>query len=372
MSKQKKLLQRKSPSFLTGVLALSLAAAPLAGCQKNEGSFSTLATGQAFTQTKTNVANQVDILWVVDNSFSMDPLQQNLVKNFNTFINNFQAKGFDYKMAVTTSDAYLAMSQFRNDPAFAKFKDGVGTNHTGYYYITPYIPDIVNNFVTAATQGQFGSGDERAFSAMMTSLNSSQNADFHRPGAFFAVIIVSDEDDFSDANRAEGSWNQVGGVGDHSYSNPGLESVDSYIAQLDAFTGSTAGQRNYSVSAITVPDEACRAQHSANAPSTIIGTRYIEMANKTGGVLGSVCDADYANTLNVIQQRIIELSTQFPLSREPNVSTIVVLVDNQVVPQDATNGWTYDATANVITFHGNAVPASGAAVNIYFDPAQLL
>ncbi len=372
LTKQPMFIKRKVTTFVAGVCALSLASTSLLGCNRSQGSFSILATGQAFTQTKSDVTNQVDILWVVDNSFSMDPLQQNLVQNFNTFINNFQTKGFDYKMAVITSDAFLANPAFRNQPEMAKFRSGGVGGDTGYTYITPSLPDPVATFVSIATQGQFGSGDERAFSSIMTSLNSPLNDGFRRPGAFFAIIILSDEDDFSDATRPEGSWHQQGGVPDHSYTNPNLETVDSYVSQLDTLTSSTASKRNYNVSAITVTDQTCRDQHGGQAPSSIIGTRYMDMVTKTGGVLGSICDASYANSLEMIQKQIIELSTQFPLTREPNPSTIMIIVDGKVVPQDSINGWTYDAASNTITFHGTAVPTSGAAINIQFDPAQLL
>jgi hypothetical protein len=372
MNKEEIFINKKVSLFAAGICILSLSTTSLLGCNKSQGSFSTLSTGQAFTQTKSNVTNQVDILWVVDNSFSMDPLQQNLVQNFNSFINKFQTKGFDYKMAVTTSDSFLAGTAFRNQPDLAKFRSGGVGGDTGYTYITPTLPDPVATFVSIATQGQFGSGDERAFSSIIASLTSSLNVDFRRPGAFFAIIVLSDEDDFSDATRAEGSWWQQGGIADHSYTNPSLESVDSYVSQLDTLTTSTPSKRNYNVSAITVLDQACRDQHGQQAPSAIIGTRYMDMVRKTGGVMGSICDSSYANSLDMIQKQIIELSTQFTLTREPNPSTITISVDNVTVPQDSTNGWTYDAATNSITFHGTAVPNSGAAINIQFDPAHLL
>ncbi|MGZ3806403.1 MAG: hypothetical protein ACXVB4_19485 [Pseudobdellovibrionaceae bacterium] len=349
--------------------SLALALVSLGGCNHNADSFSLLQASQNFSQSVATVNNKVDILWVVDNSQSMLPLQNNLVTNFDSFISTFQAKGFDFRIAVTTSDAYRANPNFVNDPSLSVFRDGVGTNHTGVYVVTPSTPNVVSTFVTNASQGQTGSGDERVFSSFSATLTNPQNANFVRPDSFFAVIILSDEDDFSDPNRKEGSWQMSGGIPDHDYNDPGLETVDSYISFLDNFTNSTAANRRYSVSAITVLDQNCYNTHVQNAPSTIIGQRYMDMVNKTNGVLGSICDASYANSLSSIQQKILELSTQFPLARTPVVSSIMVYVDGNLITQDSVNGWTYEASSNSIMFHGKAVPSAASAIQVSFDPA---
>jgi hypothetical protein len=107
-------------------------------------------------------------------------------------------------------------------------------------------------------------------------------------------------------------------------------------------------------------------------PTTLIGKRYIQLANQTNGMLGSICDTSYASSLNFIQQHITELSTQFRLTGDPNPATIRVLVDYKLIPQDVSNGWTFDSSTNVITFHGGAVPSANSVINITFDPLHLL
>lgn len=342
----------------------------LAGCSPKNTSFDMLATSQGFQQASAQVNNKIDILWVVDNSGSMDPLQQSLVSNFNSFVTRFQSLGFDYKMAITTTDSYLAEASFRNDPTLAHVRDGYGTFHSLFFYITPFIPDIVKNFVTNATQGSGGSGDERAFQSLLTTMKSSSNSDFRRPGAYFAVIILSDEDDFSDMSRIEYSWMQ-NSIADHDYTNPNLMTIDGLISELDQLTQSTPAKRNYNVSAITVLDQTCQSIHKIASPVTIVGSRYMELATKTGGVLGSICDASYANSLNFIQQRIVEMTTQFPLSVEPSPTSIRVFTAGKELLQDAVNGWTYNSAANAIQFHGTGIPSAGAAVDVQFTPLHL-
>lgn len=348
-------------------MAAALTAAVLAnvGCGSKGGSFNLLQTGQSFQQADAKVNNKLDILWVVDNSGSMDPLQANLNRNFSSFISNFVNKGFDFQLAVTSTDSYLSLPNYRNNPSLARLRDGALGTYSGVKIITPTTPNLLQTFITNATLGSYGSGDERAFQSLLTTLNSPLNTDFLRPGAFLAVIILSDEDDFSNATRAEGAQ-------DHSYTQTGLLPVDDVVAGLDSLTSSVPGDRRYNVSAITVKDEACRAQHYQETSAAIIGKRYIELANKTNGSLGSVCDSSFADSLNFIQQRIVELTTQFKLDREPKVETIVVQVDGSLIPNDETNGWTYSADANAIVFHGSAVPSASANLHITYDPKSFL
>lgn len=337
----------------------------MAACGKQSTTFSLLSSGASFQQATATVNNKIDILWVVDNSGSMGPLQQNLINNYSSFMNHFLTKGYDFQMAVTTSDAYLATAQYNDDPVMAKFRDGAGTTHSGVYVINPSTPNALDSFMINANQGANGSGDERILQSLLETLKSPLNSGFPRPGSFMAVIILADEDDFSNYSRPEG-------VGtDHSYTQAGLLAIDDVIAQLDAITASTATSRNYNVNAITVKDDQCLQQHKQNAPSATMGTRFIELANKTNGVLGSVCDASYAQALEFIQQRIVSLATRFALGSEPNVSTIVVTVDGVQIPNDPVTGWQYDSATNSIVFSAQATPGAGAAISVSYDPMGL-
>jgi hypothetical protein len=351
----------------------------VAACGDSPSSVSVLPAAQNFQQSPATVNNQLDLLWVVDNSSSMTPLQTDMTDNFNSFIDQFVTKGYDFHLAVTTTDAYLSGAFWDNNASLAKFRDGVGGTLTGVFDILSTTPNLINVFVTNASQGAGGSGDERAFSSLKAALNNPSNAGFLRSNSYMGVVILSDEDDFSDPTRSEYSWLTRGGIADHAYdtvvdgvpANPNLESVDSYVSYLDGLTGTTGATRRYSVSAITVLDNTCLASHIASSPSSIIGLRYLEIAADTNGVTGSICDSSYASTLDAIQQQIIELGTQFYLSRTPIVSTITVDVNSVSVPEDATNGWTYSSTANSIIFHGAAIPSAGATIAVNFQPTGL-
>jgi hypothetical protein len=369
-----------------------------AGCGSGSPTYSLLSTGQTFTQSNNGFNNQLDILWVVDNSGSMGPLQTNMTTNFNSFIQNFQTLGYDFRMAVTSTDAYKANTSFvgykSSYASLSLFQDGGnnGQGQTGVFVIIPSTPNLDTVFVDNATTGVNGSGDERAFSSLMTAMNNTKNPAFLRSTSFFAIIVLSDEDDFSLYSRAENSWGSNTAL-DHCYVDTAMDTiattaysgpnhvstcvgqtppdtVASYESALDTLTQSTGATRRWNENAITVLDSTCQVSHSGDPASymTTVGQRYMQMAADTQGVTGSICDTSYAATLASIATQITTLSTQFFLSKIPVVSTIVVTVNGILIAESPTDGWQYNSAANSIQFFGAAVPPQGAVINIQFTP----
>lgn len=351
----------------TRLLGRSLSALGLSlfiGCSKGADSFSTLADSKTFKQSATLVPKPVDILWVVDNSGSMANSQANLAANFQSFIQRFQSLNYDFRMGVGTTDAFLAFDYMNpsNNPSyinFSKLRDGAGTNSSGVFVMNPSTPNLQNVFITNITQGISGYGDERAFSSIEAIFSNSFNSDFRRSSAFLAIIIVSDEDDFShDSNTYTDNYNDTS-----------IKPIAYYKSYLDTLTGSTADQRNYSVNAITIMDGACLAQLADLSQK--IGQRYMDLVDATGGIKGSLC-SNFGDTLNLISGSVLELSSNFILDRKPVPSSIEVTVNGRSVPEDGVNGWTFDQATNSISFHGTAIPPADAAVKVDFDPTTVL
>src|ERR1044072_9027377 len=62
---------------------------------------------ESFGFDKPGGGRPLDILFVIDNSPSMAPLQQNLANNMTEFMSAFIAKGSDFHLSIATSDSYL-------------------------------------------------------------------------------------------------------------------------------------------------------------------------------------------------------------------------------------------------------------------------
>jgi hypothetical protein len=366
-------------TFVVGFLAM-------VGCGEKDPGFSLLPDGDVFQQSPSSVRSAIDVLWVIDNSGSMESSQQNVVNNLSSFMQSFQSKNLDFKMAITTTDAYRTMynsnqncSQFRNGILNSSCNVVSGATYSPYRILDNLTPDLLNNFMINAIQTDtarsiYGSGDERAFQSLKTALDSSLNTGFIRGGSFFSVIIVSDEDDFSyDGSQAiENMGAPTYPYRSNPWSYPNLHTVQSYVDYLDAKTASSGTNRRYNVNSMAILDSTCQTQLNTSFTGRKIGQRYIQLSDLTDGVKSSLC-GNFATELELIADRIITLATQFYLNRIPKVETIVVKSDSTVVPERSANplgngGWEYDPATNSIKFYGSFIPSAGAKIYVTYDP----
>jgi hypothetical protein len=285
---------------------------------------------------------KVDILFVVDNSGSMSEEQNNLATNFRNFAQFAQTLNVDYQIGVVTTDS----GKLKGTPKIIRSADA----------------DPVAEFGRNANVGSNGSGTEQglefAYQALTEPLVSGDNAGFLRADASLEIIAVSDEEDQS----------------------PG--SVDFYTT----FFYSIKGARNtnlfhFSAIAGDVPN-GC----TSNNGDGEAGRRYKEVADRTQGVFGSICDPSFANTLRAIGNRAFGQRTQFFLSRQPDLTQPFTVrqytneaacdadtayTGGTVVAQNPNTGYTYDAASNSIIFSAAAVPPRAACLKVKYKAACL-
>jgi hypothetical protein len=332
-------------------------------CGDDTVSYSLLPEEEIFEQKGVTVNEKMDILWVVDNSGSMRSSQESVANSFNAFINRFATKGYDYKIAVTTTSAFLDQYGSK-DPLKSKFRDGTDqTSHSGVFVITPQTPNLVDVFLINIIQGILGTGDERGLQSMRNTLNNPLNAGFLREDSFLSVIFITDEEDYS--------HDSSGYSEDLNIMHP----VQDYVDFLDEFTNTSGATRRHSASTIGIFDEDCRQALNDADPAgwngRKIANRYGALADATEGVKGSLCE-NFDLTLDQIAEQIVRLSTQFYLSREPIVETLRIFVDEVQIPNSIENGWQYNEERNSIVFYGNSIPAQGQKVRIDYDPSKVV
>ena len=331
----------------------------LSACDKGGSNFSLLSTSEQYQQATTYVPRKLDVLFVVDNSGSMSSSQASLAANFPSFINFFKTKGYNFKIAVSTTDTYYGDQFIANGCSLCnleqtRFRSGTAP---ALYVIDSNTPSLEAAFASNVNVGTGGSGDERAFSSFKASLSSSLNVGFHRSDAYLSVVIVSDEEDFShdDINMNE------------SYAQPTMHTVTSYKSFLETFTAGQA-TKDFSVSTISILDSACRTTLGSGRK---IGQRYMDLADATGGSKNSLCQ-NFDLVLNNISDAIAsQIVAQFALNRQPIQTSIRVLVDGVLISEDNVNGWSYDSVTNSIRIQGVSAPQAGAIVTINFDPASV-
>lgn len=362
------------------------------GCGKGS-SYSLLSDSDTFQQNEGAFNSKIDILWVIDNSGSMESSQQAVIDNLNSFMSDFISKDLDFKMAVIATDAFR--DQYMGTNKCAKFRDGLlnvncnpvsGVSYTGVRVMDRFTPNLMNVFavntlLTDTVRNIYSNGDERAFQSMSRALTGEpSNAGFVRPDSFLSVIIVSDEDDFSYSGSTP--VEQINSTyASNPWSYPNLHTIQSYVDYLDNLTGSTATSRRYHVNAMSIFDEPCRVQLSDSFPRKR-GIRYEQLIDSVNsaftitelqGRKGSLC-GNFADDLKAIATGTQSLATRFTLQRLPIASTIVVKVNGVTVPNRDNNpanngGWVYDQPTNSIFFIGSAhIPQAGSTIAVNYDP----
>ncbi len=401
----------KNIKFSLKVLAVSNALVFGLGCNKSNDSFSLLSSGQTFEQSSSTLNNKVDILWLVDGSGTMANHQTNLANNFSSFINDFRAKNFDFHMAVASTDAWVREVNYNGGSCVANpnpsqspnttyvssadcantlakygqlthFRDGdiygsasgIPGARSGTYLITSLMSpaSLLSTFATNIKTGTRGDGaHEAGFQSLRAVLRRNADgsigysgethtslAQFRRNDAFFAVIMVTDEEDQS--TKANGA----------SY-NTTQDYVDSFKLFMDNYTGSVTGNRKYNVSSIVMVDinNCSYGLH----PQATEGDRYVAISNASEGVVASICSSNFSTQLSQISNQILTLSTRFQLNREPIPSTLFVQVNGTTIPESTTNGWTYlnEGGFYFIEFRGSAIPPQGASISVLFDPVTI-
>jgi len=338
------------------IATLGTLTALMMSCDKPTPSFNLAGDQQNFLVSPeiVEVPAKIDILWVIDNSGSMATSQATLASSFPRFIQNFTQKRYDFRMAITTTDAYrgrftaneLWKRDFRRPPS-------------GELFLTRDTDNLTSKFMDAVQVGINGHGDERAFQSIEDALSHPGNSAFRRSDAYFAIIILSDEDDFSNPTTA---------FLDPHYNDSRIIPTSYYQNYLSQF----AGANNFGVFSISILDETCRNRLNDTFTERKIARRYHELVALSGGINASLCE-DFGNSVTIISDTIIQKippATTYFLSREPNVSTLKVLINGIEILPDASNGYIYNPSNFSISLVGaaSALIQNGGKIQITFDP----
>ncbi len=154
--------------------------------------------------------DNVDLLFVIDNSGSMTDEQINLVNSFPAFIETIQtelANVEGYNIGVITTDVYDFADGCEEEGAMVTNTGGENSSNAscgpyveGNRYMTEK-DDLADTFACAAQVGTQGDGNERPMQSMLASLSSEMvgeggcNEGFLRDDALLVVVIITDEED---------------------------------------------------------------------------------------------------------------------------------------------------------------------------------
>lgn len=291
-----------------------------------------LAPASVDYQAKVTWNNKVDILWVIDNTPSMNKHQTVLAQRSSEFLQGLLGRKMDFRIAATTVD-------MRSGSTRGAF---VGSPSV----ITPTTANIYNAFNEKIMIPEEAYDAEQGLAAMKRAfeIRGTTNAGFFRDDALLVVIVVSNEEDTSPDNAGD------------------------YIQFLDTIKPRTPmGDRNWVFHFIGVTGAAgenCSTYGNYTEP----GFRYMDLVNSSGGAKTTICTGDFAAALAGVEKRIYDTASRFYLDRVPDESTIAVYINSTLIPQDAANGWTYNSADNSIQLHGTAIARTDVNLQIYYQP----
>jgi len=273
--------------------------------------------------TQTNIQEEIsllDVLFVVDNSGSMNIFQQELSSQMNSFMNVFESTGSDYHLAVITTDE-------------ARFRQ-----YDGYSWIDSTHPSPVlwvQNVISSI--GIRGSGMEKGIEMAKYALegDAAPGNHYYRENATMVIIYVSDEPDHS-----QGGW-------------------ISYTNFFDSFKLSIDLMRQFAV--IGDYPGGCNFPYISSNRNIQFGAGYYDMTQRYNGAWYSICAADWGQQMQNLANTV---TTQISFAideNDPIESTISVTVNGQL-----TYEWVYEPSTNSVLFNERNIPDPGQTITIEY------
>lgn len=280
-----------------------------------------------------------DILFVVDNSGSMNWHQDTLSRQAHHLVSELTEKNIDFHIGVITSDTH--------DP-----------NHGGRLvgeipFVTPTTPNLVNVLTQNLKVGTSGHYQERFFDPVVAALSepliSTLNAGFYRESATLTLIFITDTEDSS------------------------VVDVNSFIDFLTNLKGSL---NKISAHAVIVPQDA---SPSCYADSEWPAQRIEHFISLVDGYLYNLCDE---SSLQLVWKNLSELPANklllhnIPLPMIPKFDTITVQYGTQTLTKgELKRGWVYDHIQNEIVLGTDITwtqQPKGTLLEITFVPEEWL
>jgi hypothetical protein len=248
--------------------------------------------------------NKADILWVIDNSGSMDEEQNNLATNFESFIGPFLDHDIDIQMAITTTDSQVVEDSL-TDLTF----ENLMLDKQSFQ----------DNFIQHVKVGIQGDGNERSFQGAIDFINEYGKS-WLRDQAPLFIIFISDEQEQTS------------------------HSAKQFLDVLEVLTVDKLPVVAYSI-------------YRTDEPSH---KKFRDIAEITGGSYYDI-NSEFAPQLVNMGEKIIQKLDLFPLQHSPVVDSIQVLVDEAL-----NNDWYFDEQFNGIRFLTGHEPGKNQKIKIKY------
>lgn len=312
-------------------------------------------TGQQTDTFVQDAKPKADILIVLDDSGSMADKQKSLASNFNSFIGYATSAMVDYHIGVTSTTVSnseqvcfpfggcmtVPSSNSSAAPGGILHRDAAKGLAPILKPTTRNVPQTFARLVDLGTQGDSTEqGLETATMALTPPVITAENADFLRPEANLAIVIVSDAGDQSPQTV--------------TYYHNRLVNIKGFN-RLSMFTFNTIGPYR------PKPPDDCVYDNGGDV------MRYDELVTATSGVRDEICTTNWAAALQGLGKTAFGFRTQFFLNNTPDQTSgklLEVKINDVIVPGTS---WVYDSTTNSIKFNPTTAPSPGQTLTVRYD-----
>ncbi|QDK45928.1 hypothetical protein DOM22_12585 [Bdellovibrio sp. ZAP7] len=244
--------------------------------------------------------SDIDVLFVVDNSGSMDAEQKGISAKINGFMNII--KDANWHVALTTTDPKVntiapdKSSRAWGDGQFRPFDSDSGSLFVlkaGQTSLT----DAQKMLAAAVNVGLLGDGSERSINASYRAIertaNTPANQDFFREKSKLIVIAISDEDECSNGKCASAPE----------------KSVPENLVKLV--------RERFGAEKVFMFNSIVKAPSDTACTTAAVAPIYEAMSKLTGGLIGSICATDYTSILSKMGTKTVELVKSINLNCQP-------------------------------------------------------
>lgn len=273
-----------------------------------------------------NIEGEIDILWIIDNSGSMQTIQNNVIANTKIFMDQFvKQKYIKWKMGLISTD-----KRDRPRIGFDVPFDSTLVDHSD----PTSLDKVVNQFQTAVSGlGTNGDASEYTFYNILRLIQEyDSNIPFIRSNAHLAVIMVTDEVEQSDTFGAQ-------------------YQALAFLNTIRAYVNPQRQIRFYG--AFDFKDlQAC----SGTWGDEYAGSAFEQIITETGGFHISACVSDFGSKLVEVGKDIASLAGRpsLLLRDKPKADTIKIYYDDLLLPSGKPNEggyWYYEDYNNAISFY---------------------
>jgi hypothetical protein len=318
-----------------------------------------------------------DIIWVVDESGSMNDNRDDVVANAADFFSRAVASGLDFRMAVagmknpTVSTPKVLTGKFCSKATTSTSDDG-GVDR----FLQPGEQTIFKGCVKNPPYYEGGSewGLAHSYEAVTRHLPRKANDPTKiRPDATLVLVIATDE---APQELKSASYEYLGRKGFLSYTDYSSSSgkcvldktkqatMASYLKPwYDLYQGKDPKHGVEGKAIVHLIGGLCNSTCTTQKPEFAHG--YYELVKATGGITADVCQKNLGTSMQLIIDSIVGAASPAILQYVPISASLAVAIDKTEIPRSRVKGFDYSPTSNALIFIGQSIGKGTQVVASY-------